>query len=76
METRKGFYIQVEFVKPESCPKDLFLCANNKCLDPSILCDGNDDCGDNSDESTICFGMLYSPHIILIHKNMFVNKVC
>ena len=56
METRKGFYIQVEFIEPYSCPKEEFLCANKKCVEASNICDGNDDCGDNSDENTICSG--------------------
>ena len=38
------------------CPKNNFLCANDNCLAASVLCDGNDDCGDNSDESTMCSG--------------------
>ena len=55
---KKGFYIKVEFFKPESCPKDQFLCSNGRCLDPLLLCNGKDDCGDDSDESTICSGTL------------------
>lgn len=27
-----------------------FECANQMCLDPSVQCDGHNDCGDNSDE--------------------------
>ena len=55
---RKGFRIKVEFIKRDSCPKDGFLCANNNCLVAvSQLCDGHNDCGDDSDESTLCYGM-------------------
>ena len=38
------------------CPKNYFLCANGECLDQRLICNGNDDCGDNSDESTVCSG--------------------
>ena len=38
------------------CSHGHFLCANDKCLVASDMCDGIDDCGDNSDESTICSG--------------------
>lgn len=35
----------------ESCDsKTHFLCANNVCVHQNLLCDFNDDCGDNSDE--------------------------
>jgi hypothetical protein len=29
----------------------LFGCTNGNCVDPAALCDGQDDCGDGSDES-------------------------
>ena len=40
----------------DSCPRENFLCANENCLDASYLCNGKNDCGDNSDEGTICSG--------------------
>ena len=39
-------------------PNDHFICANKKCLPASLMCNGKDDCGDNSDETTICFSNL------------------
>ena len=38
------------------CPTEKFQCSNDKCLNASRLCDGKNDCGDNSDEGTICTG--------------------
>ena len=36
-----------------SCPRDQFQCKNRKCISKYNLCNGKDDCGDNSDE-TFC----------------------
>ena len=41
-----------------NCPRTHFLCANKKCVQGSMLCDQNDDCGDMSDETGYgCAGM-------------------
>lgn len=34
----------------KACPTGEFMCANRKCLATSYVCDGDDDCGDGSDE--------------------------
>ncbi|XP_030748487.1 very low-density lipoprotein receptor-like isoform X1 [Sitophilus oryzae] len=35
------------------CPQRQFSCANKKCIPINFHCDGEDDCGDNSDENPI-----------------------
>ncbi|CAD5112317.1 DgyrCDS1543 [Dimorphilus gyrociliatus] len=37
-----------------ACKKDDFLCTNNNCIPKYKLCNGKDDCGDNSDEEKTC----------------------
>ena len=32
------------------CLPDRFRCGNSKCIPVALLCDGNDDCKDNTDE--------------------------
>jgi len=34
----------------EPCPDGLFTCANGECALQAWTCDGDDDCGDGSDE--------------------------
>lgn len=34
----------------KACPSGEFMCANRKCLATNYVCDGDDDCGDGSDE--------------------------
>ena len=43
---------------PSNCPDTRFTCTNNNCVTGNSLCDGNDDCGDKSDETIGCKGRL------------------
>lgn len=45
------FYIYLFlFSGKEDCPLRQFRCANSRCIPVSWVCDGTDDCTDNSDE--------------------------
>ena len=48
-------YIFVAMIK-SNCPKTHFTCDNMRCVRGSLLCDGKDDCGDESDEVKGCSG--------------------
>lgn len=43
-------YIQ-GYVDSDSCPSDEFLCGSRKCIPFSWRCNGQDECGDSSDET-------------------------
>ena len=36
------------------CRSSAFTCDNGRCVAESDECDGNNDCGDNSDEQNCC----------------------
>jgi hypothetical protein len=41
-----------------NCPESYFTCTNQRCVNGDSLCDKEDDCGDNSDETEGCKGEL------------------
>ncbi|CAL4147046.1 unnamed protein product, partial [Meganyctiphanes norvegica] len=37
-----------------TCESDHFQCTNGGCIPTHLMCDQENDCGDNSDESELC----------------------
>ena len=46
------------------CPMNHFNCTNNRCVSHSGVCNGHNDCGDNSDEVQGCKGIMRIPIMI------------
>ena len=40
------------------CPLNHFRCSNQRCVQENVVCDGKNDCGDYSDESEGCYGII------------------
>ena len=57
------------------CSRDDFLCANDKCANASNVCDGKDDCGDNSDEGTVCSGNFNPIFLIFINNVKSITRI-
>lgn len=51
--------IYILFKAGHTCSVDYFQCANNNCVPKYWQCDGDDDCGDNSDEVRFLFYYYY-----------------
>ena len=64
--------IQIFFLAPlpSNCDSSHFECKNSRCIHGYLLCDGANNCGDNSDETYGCNGFeslitLFSNKIIV-----------
>ena len=55
-----SIYINSYFQIGAICSTQMFHCNNTKCISPSLLRNGRDDCGDNSDETTNDKGYILS----------------
>lgn len=42
--------VSLSLLDAKACPAGEFMCGNRKCLSSVHVCDGDDDCGDGSDE--------------------------
>ena len=62
MNTKSAFWPNFDIIG--SCPLDGFRCHNETCVPYSRICDGNDDCPDNSDETEGCSGTFIMHYLI------------
>ena len=68
-----------------NCPENRFECTNQRCVTGDSLCDGQDDCGDNSDETVGCKGQLKTNLLEMVRRVklskfkkylQFITKYC
>ena len=52
--------ISIPLITDDSCALGGFPCTNGVCIPEHFMCNGIDDCGDNSDETTVCSGTVFN----------------
>lgn len=57
-----------------TCPADRFKCQNNRCIPLRWLCDGDNDCGNDEDESnSTCSGIVRSVQFNIQFHTRLIN---
>ena len=75
-EVNNIFKGHIFFPAVSHCPPGQFRCANLNCTYPFKVCDGNDDCGDNTDESGECEVLRFLSRLMCIAtRYSWVNLV-
>lgn len=66
------FYGKCFVLIVHECPQaGQFMCDNRRCINGSHVCDFNDDCGDNSDETGCCkFTVLFHVSVSLLKSHL------
>lgn len=59
-----------------TCSVDYFQCSNGNCVPKYWQCDGDNDCGDNSDEVSLNNLLPSTKHFILnMYFSLFISNI-
>lgn len=71
------FLSATRFPNGTYCPPFMFECKNHVCVQPHWKCDGDNDCGDNSDEELHlcckCLSICLSVSLSFIHPSVLLS---